>query len=746
MPDNDNASSESTVNPIARILALRRTLLENPESAEAHCDLGVAMYQNGDAKTAITYLKQAIQLDENHERSYYNLGLCYQTIGFIDSAISCYEAVIRLNPKDDQAWNNLAALFSQRHEYKESIECYQKAIGVKAQNSQIWISLATVQYLAGQYKDAVDSATQAIELDERHYFYWLQLGQAHYALHDADPAITAFLKASELNPADTASWNCLGNAYLLKESLQEAEEAYRKAISLDGNNTDYWFNLGELLYQKKDYAEAASCFSKVVHENKDDIEALEYLAKSSLYVTPMDAANRLHELIKLKGELPEYLQLLAEAYHQSEKSELEVKTRLKLASVNPMFAENNYALAQLLLERGNRDLAFSFLKDSKPRSDSDPNLWFRLAQSFRLDNRMEEEFQCLTGTVKADPRHQQAWFRLGSMALENDIESNALQYLERAGQLLKNHCPFWLSTAYRFIDHGKSNLAIQCALQLVDLIPFAPRIWKDLLKRFRRSGDLPKLIDSISGYVSAHSDSSLLKSAALDLILRNGHPQEAQLFLEKTWPLNRTEPDAVCAWVKCYLASGELEKAETIIKDVPEENHAHYGLFVLQAEIQLLRNQTEAAETSIHDAHQLRQDHYHSWLVMGKILHQKSANREALETLEKALSINPDNMDIWLWKGRVLAAMDQDFEAEKAFWEVLKLERRHSDSWLSLGDLKSKQQEFPLARRYLLKALATHRKNRTAWLALSDVFHRLGLNQKADACQEEADRLSAEQT
>ncbi len=734
MPE-DNFQQEENDNPIARILALRRGILESPDSAEAHCDLGVAMIQTGDPKTAINYFKQAVKLDPNHERSYYNLGLCYHKIGFVDNAISAYESVIRLNPGDDQAWANLASLFFQRNEIGEAIEFYQKAVEINPKSAETLTALSTAQYLAGKYEESVNSARKCIDLDDSKHHHWLQLGQSYYALHDSAKAIRAFQKATELNNRCDKSWNNLANAYLLENEQTKAEEAYRKAIELDGNNTDYWFNLGELLFQTNSLLEASGCFSKVIESNPNDTEALEYLIKSQLETAPAEAAVQLNKLIQKKGEHSDYLKLLATAYQKSNKQELEAKTRMKLASSKPMDPENNYALAKSLSNQGKRDLAYSFFQNSRPLSDNDPDLWFAFAQSFRLENKLEEEFQCLTGAVKANPAHKQSWLRLGSLALQNETDATTLQYLEKSGSLLKNNSKLWSEISELYLAQGDSSQSFRCSTKLVNLVNLAPSLWLSIFRRYKRAKKMTEWVESLIGHLKTHDYSISVKIACADLIFRFGEQQHALTLLEGLRQKNISTSNINGKLAELYLKSDKVDDADRIITIALESEHDDYQLLVKQAEISLRQNELEKAEISARKALETRQDHFEVWLVLAVILHTKNRSDEALESVNKSLSLHNNYGETWFVKGIILDSMKQDYDAETAFLTCLKLDRRNSMAWLALAQLKLNQGNYNGARPLLLRAAVSNRNNQSAWQKLAEVYEHLQLPEKAEACR-----------
>jgi predicted TPR repeat methyltransferase len=79
-------------------------------SAAAHYELGTALAQSGDPKSAVVHLRQAVTLQPDHGSAHCNLGLALEDAGQKDQAADALRNAIRLMPDPSVAQYHLAAL------------------------------------------------------------------------------------------------------------------------------------------------------------------------------------------------------------------------------------------------------------------------------------------------------------------------------------------------------------------------------------------------------------------------------------------------------------------------------------------------------------------------------------------------------------------------------------------------------------------------------------------------------------
>ena len=90
-----------------------------PASASVY-NLGLKSYEQGDTESAITFFKQAIDLDPGFVDAYYNLGAIYKKQGNNQSAIGAFRKAVEINPSDYEARFELAICLLEGKNYSEA--------------------------------------------------------------------------------------------------------------------------------------------------------------------------------------------------------------------------------------------------------------------------------------------------------------------------------------------------------------------------------------------------------------------------------------------------------------------------------------------------------------------------------------------------------------------------------------------------------------------------------------------------
>ena len=92
----------------------------NPDDADAHCNLGTAYAKSGKWKEAIKACKQAVRLDPDFASAYTFLGLAYGQLGNDEESMICYRKAISIDPDDALAHYGLGVVYL--HPYLNDID------------------------------------------------------------------------------------------------------------------------------------------------------------------------------------------------------------------------------------------------------------------------------------------------------------------------------------------------------------------------------------------------------------------------------------------------------------------------------------------------------------------------------------------------------------------------------------------------------------------------------------------------
>ena len=198
--------------------ASQRSVVLNPEDAEAHINLGNTLRELGRLEEAEASLRAAIVLKPGFAKAHYNLGATLRVFGRLDEAEESYTQAIKLNPD-----------YARAHS-----------------------SLGITLYKLGKLQEAEASCRQAIVLNPNFAEAHGNLGITLHELGKLQEAEASCRQAIVLNPDFAEAHGNLG--ITLKEigKLKIAEESLRKAIDLKPDFAQAHSNLGIILYKNGD--------------------------------------------------------------------------------------------------------------------------------------------------------------------------------------------------------------------------------------------------------------------------------------------------------------------------------------------------------------------------------------------------------------------------------------------------------------------------------------------------------------
>lgn len=165
-------------------LAFQQALRLDPQSAETHNALSVALRLQRRLDEAIAHCREAVRLAPNMAEAHNNLGSMLDEQGHTEEAIRSFGEAMRLQPDLADAWSNLGVALYRAHRYEAAAAHYRRAIALRPDFAEAHNNLAGAMFELGQSAAALACFTEAIRLNpayrEAHYgraLIWLSRGE-----------------------------------------------------------------------------------------------------------------------------------------------------------------------------------------------------------------------------------------------------------------------------------------------------------------------------------------------------------------------------------------------------------------------------------------------------------------------------------------------------------------------------------------------------------------------------------------
>jgi tetratricopeptide (TPR) repeat protein len=249
--------------------AVAKSVALDPNVAQTHAGLGVALAENGQAPQAVYELNYALKLNPRLASAHFALGNLYMNQKMWRDAINSLQATVKENPQHQRAWFLLAVCYGKVHEaptkrtllerltrerpdeptyqkelayeylffnqFAQAEACAQRALKVKPKDVEaryiLGRALAELADVPNEYRQAQRELDVALRADAHNPHGRLALGILHFRKGDYAPAARELEHAIAHGVPETKAKMLLGQAYLRLGREREGKSwlnAYRR--------------------------------------------------------------------------------------------------------------------------------------------------------------------------------------------------------------------------------------------------------------------------------------------------------------------------------------------------------------------------------------------------------------------------------------------------------------------------------------------------------------------------------------
>jgi tetratricopeptide (TPR) repeat protein len=206
---------------------LEAAVAGKPDSAEAFNHLGCALLSLARTEDAERAFQRACSLNHGHAEAHYNLGQVLHALDRVDEARGFLARAVELMP-DQAAWRTkFAETLKDLGELAEAARQLEVAIRLRPVSIDALFQRSRVRELAGQGALALLDLKRCAVLDPRGYQALNNLARAHLTRLDAPSAARIMRRAACIAPSDPAIRFNLANCLLAAGDLGQGWREYR---------------------------------------------------------------------------------------------------------------------------------------------------------------------------------------------------------------------------------------------------------------------------------------------------------------------------------------------------------------------------------------------------------------------------------------------------------------------------------------------------------------------------------------
>jgi tetratricopeptide (TPR) repeat protein len=177
--------------------------------ASAQVEIGNALLTQGKAQDAIAHYEEALRVDPDSTEAHYNLGAVSAKLGRPEDAIRHYEEVLRINPDDAETHFELGAILAQAGRMPEAMGQWEQALRINPNYAEAHDNLGLALAQAGRVSEAIQHWEETLKLkpDDANTHY--NLGLALEKVDRSTGAVDQYEQALKLRPDFIAASNAL---------------------------------------------------------------------------------------------------------------------------------------------------------------------------------------------------------------------------------------------------------------------------------------------------------------------------------------------------------------------------------------------------------------------------------------------------------------------------------------------------------------------------------------------------------
>lgn len=239
---------------------------QEPSYAEAHFNIGVVHWKDGDLEAALNAFRRASSLKPDSAVYRLRLGQALARLGQDDDAAGNLEEAVRLDPGSFQARYQLALLLRKKGDERRAAQQFAAAERLKASSATtIGTDISNLAYQQGltlleqgHLDQAIARLTEALVEPHNERNVRNALGIAHQRKGSVATALGEFRKVIALDAGSPDAHLNYGTVLLATGDAMQAEKEFRTCLELDPGFVEAHFNLGLLFASKRRWSEAAT--------------------------------------------------------------------------------------------------------------------------------------------------------------------------------------------------------------------------------------------------------------------------------------------------------------------------------------------------------------------------------------------------------------------------------------------------------------------------------------------------------
>jgi len=422
-------------------------LKTNSRDTDALVYRGQIQLRHNDGTAAVNSLQQALRNDPDSAVAHYQLGVAFDMQRNDDRAEAEWREAVRLRPDLTDAQRALAAFEIRRADFDALTLTADQIIANAPYGADGYVLRALAEMNRQRFAGAEQDLGKAEEFAPQSSLPLVQMGNLRQIQRQYADALKSYQQALDKDPASTEAVQGIMNTYLAQKQPDQAIAAARAQIAKSPNASGLYDLLGTALFQnKRDLKGADAAFHKAVELDANNGDALLKLGQVQAAAGSVDTALATYQqsIKDHPREIAFYI-LAGEMYASQSKWDQAkdmYQKALAIQSDNPL-ASNNLAFL-MLQQGGNVDVALAMAQTARRGMPDSPNAADTLGWAYYQKGVYQSAIEMFQEALRLNDRtggndDPTLHYHLGMAYQRTKQPLQARQQLERALKLDPNN-------------------------------------------------------------------------------------------------------------------------------------------------------------------------------------------------------------------------------------------------------------------------------------------------------------------
>jgi len=182
------------------VAELEKKVKRNPDSAQAHFELGSAYLKHSRYEEATRELKKSIRIKPYFSEAHCKLGISYRELRRYEEASAALNEAVRLNPKYTEAVLESAMVAALNYQYEDAIARFKRALELEPKSAEAHFCLGITYAAMGRQEDGIKSMKEGLAIDPSDPHWHFELARLYLGAGDKKSAMDEYAVLQKLEP------------------------------------------------------------------------------------------------------------------------------------------------------------------------------------------------------------------------------------------------------------------------------------------------------------------------------------------------------------------------------------------------------------------------------------------------------------------------------------------------------------------------------------------------------------------